>query len=169
MNTLDIILIGFVLLGSVIGLFRGFFKEAVSTVGLLLAAIVANIVSPYASPWAGKWIDDETVASIVVWAIVFLLTMFVLDRIALLFSKLLNAICLGWINTLLGGLLGMLKYCVIAALLLSLIEFVGTKIDIWTLKDYMKDSQCVPYLHDLLGFISPWAKEHLVEPVLKVF
>ena len=53
-NDLDIVILVFVGIGACIGLFRGFFKEVVGTIGLVLAAIAANYLSPYALPHLGQ-------------------------------------------------------------------------------------------------------------------
>ena len=88
MNIFDILILAFLVIGISVGLYRGFFKELVGTVGLLLSAIVANLVSPYAKPWLGDMITDELVASVVVWIVTFLLVLFVMNRLAWLLGKL---------------------------------------------------------------------------------
>ncbi|MBP5499161.1 MAG: CvpA family protein, partial [Bacteroidales bacterium] len=71
LNDLDRIIIIIVGIGACIGLYRGFFREAIGIAGIVLAAIAANLASPFTKPYASSFIESDTIASIVVWVIVF--------------------------------------------------------------------------------------------------
>lgn len=164
MNYVDIVLLVFIGVGAMLGLFHGFVREVVSTIGILLAAIAANLVSPWAHPVVGRWIDENTTTAVVVWVVIFFVTLFFLNRLATLVNRLLKAIMLGGLNTFLGGLFGALKYTLIACLIVTFLEFVCDKMEGTALAAEMQSSRLVPYVHDVVGFISPYAEEYVVRP-----
>lgn len=168
MNQLDQIIIIFIIVGAVVGLFRGFFKEIVGTIGLLLAAIAANYVSPFTIPLLGEWFTSEVVAAIIVWLVVFFMAMLLMKGVAYLLSEAMKAIYMGWLNRIAGCLFGALKYCLLAALAISIIEVVCAHVEGLKVASYMEGSQIVPKLHDLVDIIMPWASEHILAPALEM-
>lgn len=168
MNTLDQVILVIILVGAVSGLFRGFLKEIVGTIGILLAAIVANLVSPYTIPYVGGWISNETLAAIVVWIIVFVLAMFLMSQVATLLATLLKAASLGWVNRIAGAAFAAIKYCLIIALVISLLEIVCAHVDGLKIAEYLDGSELVPRLHDLVDIIMPWCSEHILSPALEL-
>lgn len=168
MNTLDLILLAFVAIGFSIGLFRGFVREAIGMVGVLLAAIAANWASPYTVPTLSGWIGDRTAAAVVVWVVVFLLAMFAMRGVAYLLGRIVRAAMLGWLNRLAGGLLGALKYVLIASLLLAVVAMLGGLAEDLPLSHEIRTSRVVPYLHRVVDLVMPWCTEHLINPALEM-
>jgi len=168
LNNLDIIILIFIGVGACVGLFKGFFKEIVGTMGILLAAIAANYVSPYATPHIGDWIDNATLAAIIVWVVVFVLSMFLMARVAYLLNRVMKAIELGWLNRLAGGLFGAIKYILIAALAISVIEVACSYVDGLKIQTYLKSSTLVPIIHEIVDLVMPWASEHILTPALEM-
>lgn len=167
-NDLDIVILVFVGIGACIGLFRGFFKEVVGTIGLVLAAIAANYLSPYALPHLGQMMDNATLAAIIVWVVIFVLCMFLMHRIAYLLGRLMKSIDLNWLNRLAGGAFGAIKFCLIAALAISVIEVACANVEGLKVQAYLKGSQLVPEIHRLVDIVMPWASEHILGPALEM-
>lgn len=168
MNDVDLIILFIVGIGTCIGLYRGFFREAVSTIGLLLAAIAANYVSPYARPHVGQWIESETVSAIVIWVVIFLLSMFVLKKLAYLLSRLMRSMELSWVNRMAGGLFGGIKYSLIVALAVSVIEVACAHVEGLKIQPYIENSVIIPWLHQLVDVVTPWASQHILGPALEM-
>lgn len=168
LNDLDRIILIIVGIGACIGLYRGFFREAIGIAGIVLAAIAANLASPFTKPFANNFIESETIASIVVWVIVFFFSMFLLNRLAVLLDQFMDSISLSWINRLAGGLIGALKFCIIVALIISLLEVITAHVEIEKLKQYLETSSLVPRIHQLIDVITPWASEHILKPTLEL-
>lgn len=168
LNDLDIVILVFIGVGACIGLFRGFFKEIVGTIGLLLAAIAANYLSPFATPKLGDWIDNATLSAIIVWVVIFLITMFLMHRIAYLLQRMMKAIELGWLNRLAGGIFGAIKYCLIAALAISVIEVGCAHVEGLKIQPYMEGSSIVPIIHQIVDTVMPWASQHILTPALEM-
>lgn len=146
------------------GLLRGFVREIISTIGILLAAIVANLVSPVANPYLGRWGNESSTAAAIVWVLIFLLVLFVLRKLTFIITRLLKSVMLGGINKLLGALFGALKYLLIACLVITLLEFVCTKFPESDLAMQLQASRLVPYVHDVVALLSPYIDEYIVSP-----
>lgn len=167
-NDFDKVILIFIGVGACIGLFRGFFKEIAGTIGLLLAAIAGNYLSPYATPHLGDWVDNATLSAIIVWIVIFAVTMFLMHRIAYLLQRMMKAIELGWLNRLAGGLFGAIKYCLIAALAISVIEVACAHVEGLKIQPYLNGSSLVPIIHQLVDMVMPWASEHILTPALEM-
>ena len=168
MNYIDIALLAFVAVGATMGLLRGFVREIISTIGILLAAIIANLVSPVAGPYLSRWGDESSTAAAIVWVVVFLVVLFVLRKLTFIITRLLKTVMLGGINKLLGALFGAFKYLLIACLIITLLEFVCTKFEDTDLAVQLAQSRLVPYIHDIVSFVSPYIDEYIVEPIKSV-
>ncbi len=167
-NDLDIVILIFIGIGACIGLFRGFFKEVVGTIGLVLAAIAANYISPYAQPHLGQMMDNVTLASIIVWVVIFVLCMFLLQRIAYLLQRVMRSIDLSWLNRLAGGVFGAVKHGLIAALAISVIEVACANVEGLRIQSYLQGSKLVPEVHRLVDTVMPWAYQHILSPALEM-
>lgn len=169
MNIFDILIIAFLVIGISVGLYRGFFKEFVGTVGLFVAAIIANIVSPYAGDWLGDSImSDQKIQSIILWVVVFLLLLFVMNRVAWLLGKVFSSLNLGWANRLAGGFFSFIKFALIAALVISIFEFVAAHVDGLKYVEAMQGSRIIPLLHKMVEVVMPWFSEHILGPSLQL-
>lgn len=168
LNYVDISILVFIGIGTIMGLIRGFVREIISTIGILIAAITANLVSPVAQPYLGKWINEGTTAAVIVWIVIFFVVLFILNKLGFILNRLLRAIMLGGLNKLLGGIFGALKYTLITCLIITLLEFACSKVEGTELAVQMRQSRMVPYIHDLIGFISPYAQEYVIAPAMKL-
>ena len=156
---LDKVILLIIAIGVAIGMYHGFFREAVSTIGVVVAAIAANSVVPYGTPYVRTWIESPQLASLTLWLVTFLLVMFVLSRLAALLEKVMQAICLGWISRLAGGLFGGIKVCLVSAIVVSLLELLCAHVEGLALQPYLEQSHLTGYLHQLLGVIAPIVTE----------
>lgn len=168
-NIFDILIFAFLAIGISIGLYRGFFKELVGTVGLFLAAIVANLVSPYAKPWLGDLVTDELVASVILWVVIFLLMLFVMNRVAWLLGKVFKSLNIGWVNRMCGGIFAFIKFALIAALVISALEFAAAHVEGLKFAEAMNGSRIIPILHRIVEVVMPWASAHILSPALEMF
>lgn len=168
MNIIDILILAFLAIGAAFGLYRGFFKELVGTIGLLIAAIVANIGSPYAKLWLAEWIHDPLFLAVVVWAAIFIVMMLIMSGIATLLDKLFATLNMGWLNRMAGGLFGVIKYTMVAALLLTLYELAAAYFEFLRC-DAIKYSEIIPILHKILDVVMPWFTHNILHPALAMF
>ncbi len=107
MTTIDILILIVMGIGLVLGFMKGFFKQLASIVGIIAGLLVARalfgMVGERLAPEIGT---SVTVAQIISFVVIWVAVPFVLYLIATLLTKILSAIHLGFVNRLLGGLLG---------------------------------------------------------------
>ncbi len=126
MNSLDI---GILLIAAIFfirGIFRGFVFELVSIVGLILGYIISitylSLLAGYIFSFFPSF--SESIVNLVSFFILFVGTNLLLRLVANIITKTLKIAMLGWLNRLLGGLLGMLKSIIIMSILVFIIDLI---------------------------------------------
>lgn len=168
MTNFDILLIAVMAVGLIVGLFRGLVREAVSTFGILMAAIIANLASPLGEEYLGSWFDTHTTGAFLAWVVTFIVALVALFLLSRVVDKLLKGLSLGWANRLAGGLFGALKYALICALVISGIQMLSSILPALSIQEYVEQSQIVPLLHQVIGMVMPWFSDHLLNPALEL-
>ena len=153
MNFIDYFLITVVGLSIVLSLFRGFVREIISLIGLILAFIVASRVSGATGDYLGQWIPSSTMADIAGFALVFIIVMVVVGIVGALIRKLVDLAELTATDRTLGIFFGAAR----GMLLIALCFLVYTS---YTKPDaaWLKQSTLAPYaiqLGELLGQAIP--------------
>jgi membrane protein required for colicin V production len=125
MNWLDIVII-ILLIGSVIGgIMNGLIKSIFGLAGLIAGVILAGRFYVSLADHLG-FISNDNTARVVAFILIFVFICVIAALLGLIFSKILSAISLGWINRFLGGLLGLLIGAIaIAAILVILTKYAG--------------------------------------------
>jgi membrane protein required for colicin V production len=119
MNWLDIV-IAILLIGSIIGgAITGLIKTILSLAGLILGIFLAGHF--YAAFAGVLTFLPEQAARITAYIIILLAVIIIFGIIASLLDKVLHAILLGWLNHLLGGVIGLISGSI----------FVGAILVIW--------------------------------------
>ena len=126
MNFLDIGILLFASIFFIRGIVRGFVYELVTIVGLLLGYIISIT---YLSLFSGYLLSvfpsfSITVVNIISFFVLFVGTNLLLRLVAKIISKTLKIAMLGWLNRLLGGLLGVLKSIIIMSILVFVIDMI---------------------------------------------
>ena len=138
MNTFDIIIAAILIFGFVRGLLKGFFVEVASLVALIAGIYGAIHFSHFASNILVNYVSwDERYLTIVSFAITFALIVLAITLLGKMFTKIADFAALGFLNKLLGGIFGALKF----GLILSIILLIFTKLNntIPFVSDEMKD------------------------------
>lgn len=122
---IDIILLAIIALGVVRGFLRGLVRQLASLVGLVAGLLIARAlyasVGEYLSVQIGTSVKvSQVIAFFLIWIAVPLL----LSVVAFLLTKALQIIQLGFLNRLLGALLGGLKYALVLSLMLQFLTFI---------------------------------------------
>jgi membrane protein required for colicin V production len=125
MNWLDIVIIVLLIVSAFSGFASGLIKSVFSLAGMILGVMLAG---RFYVALAGNlgFITNETAARIVAFIIIFLVIMIVAAILGSLFTKLVSAIMLGWLNRLGGAALGIvLGGIFIGAILTLWVKFGG--------------------------------------------
>jgi len=72
LNFVDYVLIAIVGLSMVLSLWRGFVREMISLIGLVLAFLAASRLSGTTGAYLGQWIDNATIADGAGFALIFI-------------------------------------------------------------------------------------------------
>ena len=119
-NIIDIIIIVPILYGLIHGLIKGLAQELAGIIGLVAAIIVAKIFAPQLSVYLSSLATWQTaICEAVSYLLLFFLTAFVVTLIGRLFTKLMHAVSLGWVNRLLGGVFGAAKWLILVSAILN--------------------------------------------------
>ena len=100
----------------------GFIMQLAQIVSIIVAYISANhfhlIVFNYLAPH----IPNPSIRNVLSYILLFIITALIVQIIAKVITKLLNIIFLGWLNKLIGMMLGLLKAVFVSTLLIFLLE-----------------------------------------------
>ena len=114
MSWLDIIILLPLLIGLVRGLMKGLVIEIASIVAIVLGYIGSQLWGAMFAAWLIKQFSwPETVCMVVAYALLFIGISLLLHILARALSKLFQKVSLGWLNRLLGGVFGTLKWAII--------------------------------------------------------
>ncbi len=120
MTLFDWLLIAILVVSVVLGLWRGAVYEVLSLLGWPIAFLLSKTVAPALVNYLP--VSNETGRSALAYGLVFIAAMLLWAMLVWLFSKLISAAGLGWLDGLLGGVFGVLRA---ALVMLSLVWGAG--------------------------------------------
>ncbi len=148
MNYIDIIILLFLLWGACRGFSKGLIIEVATLLGLVLGVYIAIKYSSYTE---GILVDFLNISSryisYIALAVTFVLVAIVVYIIGKLLTKLIDIISLGLINKLLGTILGIAKYFVIACVLLMIVDALNIKFQFLSEETQQKSLLFYPFLN----------------------
>lgn len=123
MNWLDAVILLPLLIGLVRGLMRGLVTELIAILAVILGFIGARMWGHDFSAWIfSQFAWPQPVCDAVAYSLLFIGLAIALNILGKLFTKLLKTIHLGFVNRLLGGIFGALKWAVIVLTLVFIID-----------------------------------------------
>ena len=118
LNWIDVALGGILIISALIGLMRGFVKEILSLIAWGVAAYAAwMLAEPVAKDYVSRVFNDEKIAYIAALGAIFIGTLFLIGVVNLLISQVLKMTGLGFLDRLLGLILGTVRGVLIGALI----------------------------------------------------
>ncbi len=148
MNFFDYILITIVGLSMVLSLWRGFVREIISLVGLVLAFFLASRFAGDASGLLDQWITQNNLANIAAFVLIFVLVMFAVGMVGFIVRKLVDLAALTATDRTLGMFFGAARGFLL----------IGTAFLMYTAyakpdQPWMQKSALTPYAIQLSEFI----------------
>ena len=123
MNTLDLILIIILALAFINGLKKGLVSQITGLISLLLGIWISSKFMIPVSDWLSQYIETtKNIINIISFLIIFIVVILGMNFIAKIVEKCLNIIMLGWLNKLLGGVLGLLTGIIIIGVIITIID-----------------------------------------------
>jgi membrane protein required for colicin V production len=139
MTAADWLIVVVVLLIVISAAFQGFFAEALSMAGLIIGYIVAAWRYPGLAAWFMSFLKNQWLADIFSFLIIFFAILVVFSLAGRVASKLMKAAGLSGFDRFLGALLGVVKGClVVAVVLMGMTAFTPTS-------QMLKNSELAPY------------------------
>lgn len=129
MNSIDIVLGIFLLIGLIQGFRKGFFVELASLVGLVLGVVGALYFSHFVSGFLEKFTNwNGQTLHLVAFVVTFIGIVILVSLLARMLTKTLDLMALGLLNKLLGSVFGILKLAFIASLILLFLNSFESEI-----------------------------------------
>jgi len=160
MSAFDIIFITILGIFTILGVWKGFFREILGLVGVVFGAFLAIIGFGPLSKILHRNIPEIPSA---IWVFLSFLIIFIgvylLSRLsASLLAKLSKMVLLGWLNRLLGGVVGALKGAIFISLFLLLLGFLPFQDSLKNIRNdsffYQPLQRFVPLVYNLVSDFS---------------
>lgn len=158
MNALDYAVIGVLLLSMVWSAMRGVVRELVSLAGLVIAFLAANLFAGPLAQYVPAAVPGEATRVLVAFLCIFLGVLILSGLFGLLFSRLIKAVGLGAMDTVLGAFFGLARGLILvlaAALLAGLTS--APRLPFW------KESAVGGYLAQAALQLKPWLPESFAQ------
>ncbi len=117
MNPFDILLAIIIVYSLVRGIFRGLVKEISSIVGVVGGFFAGYTFYPNLAGMIGKVFSNQAYARLVAFLAIFILVYLAISICGVIIKYLMNIVYLGWTDRIGGGLFGLTKAILIAAVL----------------------------------------------------
>jgi len=134
MNTIDVVILVFILFFTIRGLFRGFILEFSTLIGLIVGYLAGITYLGFLSNLLQTWMPSVPVSilNIISFSVIFITINILLKIAANLITKTLKFAMLGWLNRLLGALFGLTKSVLILSILVFLISLIPWSGDLFS-------------------------------------
>lgn len=150
----DILIVTAIVISMIIGVYRGFVKEAISITALLVAIWGALYFGPSVGAVAESWLASEEMQTWFGRILVFAIVLSVGGLVGWGISKLVRLSVLSGVDRLLGSLFGAARGVLLVALAILAGEFAGFDNDDWWLR-----SEAIPYFEVVAEWIMVMAPQ----------
>ncbi len=158
MAIIDIVLLICFVPAIVYGIRKGFVRQVVELVSIIVGAWAAFCFSSSLSVWLSQYFDiDKTLLLIVSFIIIIVLAVFLLGLLGSLLTRLLKIVFLGWLNGLLGLVAGVFKVALMLGLLIMLFESINATVNLVDPSE-LENASVYHALRDLAGKVFPYIK-----------
>lgn len=125
MAAIDIIILIIIGIGVLRGVLKGFLKQLAGVLGLVVGLLAAKaLYATVAERFCPLLTDNMTFAQVLAFILIWLAVPLLFLLVASLLAKAMEAVSLGWVNRLLGAVLGALKYGLVVSLLVCVMEYI---------------------------------------------
>ena len=156
MPIIDILIAAAILVSVVVGIFRGFVKEAISIAALLVAIWAALYFGPEAGDISENWFKSEELQMWFGRVLVFLVILSLGGLLGWGISKLVRLSVLSGMDRLLGAVFGVARGILLVAVAIIGAQFAGFDNDDWWLQ-----SKLIPHFEVVADWIKIMAPEGL--------
>ena len=156
MNYFDVLVFIILTYGLLSGFFKGFVVEIAGVIALIIGLIGSFKFSNILGNTIEIFIDwDPKTIQIVSFIFLFILIIYSISLLAKVITKTLNLIALGWLNRIIGGIFGILKWAVILSAFTLIISELNEIITIFSNFNF-EDSKSYSLLNKIGNFLFEW-------------
>jgi membrane protein required for colicin V production len=153
MAPIDYLILIVCVLSAGVGFWRGFVKEALSLLTLLVAIWLAWRFAALIEPKLGNWAADPEVRIWIARVIVFLFALMVGALVSWLARQLIRHTGLSGVDRLLGGAFGLARGVLIVGLAVLVLDFFDLDQDSW-----WQSARLRPYAEQVAGAVKKYAE-----------
>ena len=159
MGILDIILLCCFIPAIIQGVSKGFVKQVISLVSLILGAWAAFKFSSAVTTWLGGYFTslDPKVLNIIAFAIIVILVVLLLNLVGELLTRVVKIGALGGLNKLLGIVFGIAKVALVLGLLIMVFEGINDKFTL-VKPEVLDNAKVYSLLKQGAEFVFPYLK-----------
>jgi membrane protein required for colicin V production len=151
MNSIDIIIAIVALLFGVLGVYWGLIRQVLALVGLIAGIVLASRYSGTVGDALSSFVNNDMLALVLGFALVLIAVSSAASLLASLLRRFVGLLFLGWLDHLIGGLLGLLQG--LLACTVILLVAATFPLALWT--PAVADSQFAPTLVRAFSFLLP--------------
>ena len=148
-NWVDWVVVALVGLSTLVSLWRGFAREALSLAGWVAAFVIANLFSVQMAALLAGVIDNVTGRYLAGFAILFIPTLLVTGVVNLLVRQLIRATGLGTLDRLLGTVFGLARGLIVVLVVVFVVRQLAPPEE----QTWLFESQLVPHLDMLAQWV----------------
>ncbi|MCB9493833.1 MAG: CvpA family protein [Desulfobacteraceae bacterium] len=144
MNGLDIAILCILGFTLVRGIMTGLVQSVSGLIGAVAGFYAAYFYYPALADFLKKWVEPGSALNIASFFVIFCAVVIVVTLIGRMLKWIMKIVFLGWVDRLGGGLIGLLKGCiVVSALVIVLTTFLPPKSPV------LKNSTILPYVSEV--------------------
>lgn len=160
MNIFDFIIIGICVFAVIKGLMHGLIEEITSIVSVIIGVLAARLFAPGIAPKFVGWFScADYVAMILAYLTIFVVAVMVCILVGRLIGKTVDKTILSSMNKMLGGAVSLVKYLIIASLLINLVHAVNARTQFFG-DHYEQESLLYTPVKKIMPAIMPFIQEH---------
>ena len=125
----DIFILIILIFFTISGFKNGFIKETSRILSLIIGFILAGRFHYNLNPYLKDYIENESILTAISYLIIFFISVMIISIVAKFLQKVFEFVLLGWLNRVLGLLLGLLKGFFIVSLIIFIIETLPITLD----------------------------------------
>jgi membrane protein required for colicin V production len=149
MSTLDTLLIIVILLCGILGIYWGFIRQVLSVAGLIAGLVLASRYGERVGDWLSSFITNNTVVQALGFLLVLIAVSATVSLLATLLRRFVGLLFLGWLDHLIGGVLGLIQGMLLCTVILLVAAVFPTEI----FANALADSRVAPQLVRVVGSV----------------
>jgi len=147
MSTLDTVLIVVIVLCGILGIYWGFLRQVLSVAGLIAGLVLASRYGERVADWLSSFITNDTAVQALGFLLVLIAVSAIVSLLATLLRRFVGLLFLGWLDHLIGGVLGLIQ----GALLCTVILLVAAVFPTAAFPAAVAHSRLAPQLVRIIG------------------